>query len=347
MARKPRAQAPALDPALAAAWQLALDAAVTVNHLEPWLHVDPEAVLGVRDPRSGEVDWCVVIGHGGEMFGAAVYLGHEGYASLHQLNHGEIDEFDQLVSQRAVSICFESAATCTPETKKLLKALGRQFRGAHAWPEILVHEPGMVPVPPWSEAQLLRITNALAGLAALVPWAGVDPEGGVSPVASRTWCIEPPFAGADPHQVELPPVSRHLPEPPPFDQLAATRLRAKEQGAAAWFVEWFTMGDVIDTGEVGSRPYFAAYLLVIDVESGLILGTEVSSVQETASRMQQLVVRLVVQHGRPASLLVRREDLAATLRPFAAALDVLLQHEPELIELTRQVHGSFGQFMGG
>lgn len=335
--------APALPPGLIDAWHEVLDEAVAYRELCPWDSIAPDAVLGVVDAVTGETDWCTVMGHGEELFGTAIYPGDAGYASLRGLE--SIDQLDAPVAQRAVTVTFESAATLMPRCKRLLKQVGRSFRGAHAWPEVLVHEPGLVPVPPSSLPQLHRIANALRGLAALVPVCADDHTGGACAHPDRAWVIEPPFEVEQRRQRQLPPAEQAPAAPPPCNQLEVARLRAASKALhEPWFVDWFP-GPIVDGPEARGRPFYTTHLMVVHPESGAILGVDVGRLEGVPADLQALVLDCAGRLGVPAGILVRRQELAVALAPMAAALGVPLRMEPRLVGVTHAVHDSFMQFM--
>lgn len=345
MARKPRLPQPELSPALASAWHHAIDIAVATAQLAPWERVAPDAVLGVDHPDSRETDWCTVMGHANTVFGIAIYPGVAGYETLRRLPG--IDEFDAQVAQLAITVTFESAATLAPESKRLLQRLGRRFRGARAWPEVLVHEPGMVPIPPWTAAQLDRVANAMTGVAAMVPWADLDPAGGTSPDPDRAWVTTPPFGDSNRRLQALPaPIAQPV-ELPPFDRLAVARLRAASKPTGGkWYLDWFCGLSVVDGPETEGRPYFNSHLILLDVGTGMMLGMNVGRLQTVAADLQALLLTVIERHGMPAVLVARRADVATALQPFAADLGVPLQHAPEMIAATRDVHSHFMRFLG-
>lgn len=348
MPRKPKQPPPPLPPDLAEAWPHVIDIATGIRELSPWECFAPDAVVGVRDPESGEMDWCTVMGHDGNVFGLTIHQGAAGYESLHRILHGEFDEFDVHLTQHCTTLYFGSAADLTPRSKKLLKALGRSFRGANAWPELLVHEPGFVPVPPWHAAQLRRAANAMCGLANLAPWASVDPHGGGCRVEGHAWATEAPFAAENRQQVALPKVQARAAMPAPFDRLAAARLRnGQTRRAGRWFVEWFAGVGVIDGPEAEGRPYFAIHMLLLDLDSDMMVGMHVGRLETVSADLQALVLKTAAQFGLPTGLHVRRADLAGALQPFAAELGVPLACEPKLARVTDRVRREMQRFLGG
>lgn len=348
MAKKPRTPDDALSPALAIAWSQTLDIAVGIRELRPWEHFAPDAVLGVRDPVSGETDWCTVMGHDDEVYGIAIYGGDAGYETLYRILHEEVDEFDAPIIQRCTTLIFGTSAGLLPATKRLLKGLGRSFRGAAAWPELLVHTPGLLPAPPRDEATLRRIANALTGLAKLAPWATDDATGGACQVPGHAWATTFPFGDADRRTAPLPKVGPRPVVTAPFDQLAATKLRSSSSPRRGrWLVDWFSGMGVVDGPEAQGQPFFTTHLFLLDIDSDLMVGVQVGRVSTVMDDLQKLVLDTGARLALPNALLVRRRELVPALQPLAQALGVPIEHAPELAEVTQHVYGEMMEFLGG
>lgn len=348
MARKPRTTDAELSPALATAWSHTLDIAAGIRELRPWEHFAPDAILGVRDPISGETDWCTVMGHDDEVYGVAIYSGDAGYESLHRILHEEVDEFDAPIIQLCTTLVFGASAELIPATKRLLKGLGRSYRGAAAWPELLVHTPGLLPAPPRDEATLRRLANALTGLAKLAPWATDDATGGACQVPGHAWTTTFPFGDADRRTAPLPKVGPRPVMTAPFDQLAASKLRSSSSPRRGrWMVDWFSGMGVVDGPEAQGQPFFTTHLFLLDVDSDLMVGVNVGRVSTVVADLQQLVLESAARQGLPNALWVRRRELVPALQPLAQALGVSIEHKPELAEVAQHVFGEMMGFLGG
>lgn len=345
MARKAN-PAPALSPELTSAWQYTLDIASGIRDLAPWEYINPDAILGVRDPVSGEIDWCMTIALADGFSGVAIYQGDTGYASLQRLLQGEVDEFDTPIAQHCVTLMFHSAATVRPETKQLMKQLERKFRGSGAWPELLTHEPGFMPELPRDVAQLTRIANALCGLASMVPWASADEGGGACNEANHAWATASPFDELARFLTPLPKVPVLVIETPPFDQVAVARLQKRKTAhQGQWYVDWFCgLSGVFDPAS-GERGYYVVHLLCIEISTGLMLAMDISTVAEATGQLQAIILREAEKHAVPEAVFVRREALQTALQPLAKELGITLQLKPELREATHELRDQLTNFL--
>ena len=329
-----------------AAWQRAIDLSIELGKAAPWECVSADAILGIRDPVSREADWCTVMGHAGEVFGVAIYPGDDGFATLQRLLDDDVDEFDAAITQRAITLTFESASTLAPATKKLMKVLGRAFRGGRAWPELLLHEPGLAPAPALGEVRLQRVANTLCGLNSLLGWARNDPNGSASADDEHAWVTSPPFGEGDRQQQKLPILATKPSTPPPYDRLAVERVRAGNAARRGkWFLDWFPGHGVIDGPEAEGRPFFICHVVLLDLENGLMLATEIGRVATIASDIQHLLLRSFIKSGLPETLLVRRQEVAEMLGPLVQALGIPMHRDARLCEVTREVHEGLTSFL--
>jgi hypothetical protein len=277
-----------------------------------------------------------------------MYPADAGYATLQGAVDEEIDEFDAAFAQLAITLQFESSATILPATRKVFKAIGRTYRGAHAWPELCEHEPGFFPAPLRDEAQLQRTANTLRGLVHLLPWARRDPAGGAVDDGDRAWVTAPPFGPGD-LQLQTLPVVRPAPvASPPFDEIAVRRLvgGGRARSGVTWFLDWFTGHDVIDGPEAEGRPYFLCHLLLLDTNSGMLLACELARLSEVAQGLQQVLLQTCERFGLPERLIVRRETVAETLQPLAQRLGIGLNRDAKSVGITRRLYAEITSFLG-
>ena len=134
--------------------------------------------------------------------------------------------------------------------------------------------------------------------------------------------------------------------PPPYDRIAVQRLQAGSASRRGnWFLDWFPGHGVIDGPEAEGRPFVICHLILLELERGMMLGTEISRLSTIWPDLQKLLLQSCARCGLPERLLVRRQDVAATLGPLAQGLDVELQCDDRLCVVTRQVHEGLRSFL--
>ncbi len=67
-------------------------AAESFRKLAPWEWMDDDRIFGVKNPETGVIDYCGVLGALGEVFALVVYEGPEGLHGYLKLISGELGE---------------------------------------------------------------------------------------------------------------------------------------------------------------------------------------------------------------------------------------------------------------
>ncbi len=110
--------------------------------LKPWEFVNEEDIFGIQDPKTGTIAYCSIMGHLGEFYSLAAYLGVEGlwgFIQVQKLSESENFEEQMLLShpfefQNSLIVSFEDRESQSKKSLKIIKELGLKFRGKAAWP---------------------------------------------------------------------------------------------------------------------------------------------------------------------------------------------------------------------
>lgn len=126
-------------------WPEVLSKAKEFQKLTPWEAMFDEHSFAVVDPVTEERIYCSVLGGGGEVFGLAVYIGDEGYASLMDSLSDKVPDFDFILKQRSLLMSFEDREDLEKADYKLIKSYDIPFRGRKSWPLFRSYKPGYYP----------------------------------------------------------------------------------------------------------------------------------------------------------------------------------------------------------
>jgi hypothetical protein len=327
-----------LTPKLISAWSTLLDRAEAFRDLAPWRWVNGTSILGVRDQNSGETDWCSIMGQGGETFGVAIYQGDRGLGSLQRMLRDGSDPFDACIQQVAAVLTFNDRDMLTKDMVAVLKACGRRYRGANAWPELVIHDPGYFPMPPMTVDGIQRLTIDLESLFGMCVQAAKDPGWDQHDEQDQPWVAKPDPGGMTAVMRESMPT---IPDPPMpvivVDEVAAARIRAKGgRSGAAVLIDWFVGSAVIDGPEAAGRPYFVAHATAFDLRTGMILGMEMCRLAQVWQETAGLLLKVSETGGVPHQIMVRRPEAVTILGPLAQALGTDLVHSPETADAIAQ-----------
>lgn len=335
--RKPRPQARRLSETRAGVEPEAhaLYHAVKLFHeLAPWRWMQNADVFGVRDPLTGEIGWCSVMGAGGELFGLAVYRGDEGYAFLRRSESGDLPNDEVLFGQPALVLAFLDRAELSKANLALIRSASASFRGAGNWPQIESHAANRLPLPPEpSDVRFLR--EVLEQVLEVAPRLQAAPGLTEPDAQGRLLVRSRSEDGADGEWRDArcaPPSAREAPAPP-FDRVRAERIR-RTLPRAEFEVECDLFPVQAIIAEPGKPPHAPAAFLVVHAQIGTVLrmamtepaGREAWAVGEFLSLLEEL-------GGVPATILVMRASLARLLGPAALAVGTRV----ELVEHLRSL----------
>ncbi len=317
-------------------WSRLYEAAIRVKEMAPWDWMSETDVFGVQDPESGEMGFVSVMGALGEHYAVAVYLGPSGLYSFWNFQELEPLALDEdFMAMTHLQAAFENRSELTEQDRDLIKKLGLKFRGRQAWPMFRSYRPGYFP---WyvetQEARLL--TFALEQTLNVAPRFKEDPAL-LTPGDNTDYLLRAPqekegaLAWGD-QVVNVPP-----PEPAAIsiamDIPVLKTLKAVPMSRASLEMDLFWLPMRI--GERGTRPQFAYMLLVVESESGMVLGSELLGPGPTLDEMYGAVplhvVRLLAQIGIvPREIRVRSPLLLQLLQVLTDDLRFELVHSYHL-----------------
>src|SRR5579863_15408 len=137
-AKKPRVffekQLPGEQPLSCETAEQLYHLAMAFFELAPWEFLDDDELILTKDPESGEICYCGVLGAQGEVFSLQVYVGTEAFRLFRKIiGGGPLTYGEFFASMRGVSAEFVTARERTPLDRELLRAVGHvEKRGRRA-----------------------------------------------------------------------------------------------------------------------------------------------------------------------------------------------------------------------
>lgn len=320
-------------------WKELYQAAESYKAAGIWRWMTNGHLFGVRDPASGEIGYCCVFGNGGEMFGLAVYMGTEGLRTIVDMLAGELDE-DPIFSQRCLLFSLDDRAELDPSEHKRIKELGLSYRGKKSWPTFRLHEPGYMPWPELTAAQVVYFTQALQQAVQVGqayqpnPDGLIDDEKEIFLVREIRPSAEGGHAWHDVWQApDSPSETERSAAAMPLDELRiAKALKGVRTRGGVWEADSFYVAMPIQEGE---RPFYPKMTLIVDQSTGQILKFALSKGVEAAAAAAENLLKLVEeQRMLPRELWVGSEAAGDALLPIAEALKLELLWSPELPALS-------------
>jgi hypothetical protein len=321
-------------------WSKLYEAAIRVKEIAFWEWMTETDIFGVQNPETDQLGFVSVMGMLGEHLALSVYLGAEdlyGFWGFQQLVDTVPPEVmsEALLGLLHLQASFEDRNELTNQDRGIIKELGLKFRGRQAWAMFRSYRPGFLPW--YLEAWEVRfLTHALeqavqVGLRFKENPAMLDTENDDSYLVRTPLQEEESLVWVDRIVTVAPPEPKPISIVMDVDTLEAVKRLPRGQHFLE--IDCFTLPTRI--AEKGSRPYSPYILLVIDGNSGLILGTELLKPEPSLEEMWGLVpMTLVSQFARtgivPAQIHLRSPMLVQLFQPLVEVLGFELKATPVL-----------------
>lgn len=304
-------------------------AAEDFKQLACWKWMSDIDIFGVQDPVSGEIGYCSVLGADAKVFGLAVYLGDEGFASLQSvMEQGEpgLDDPDFGLTQRCLLVTFGSREELTRRDLDTIKMLGLKFRGRNQWPLFRSFLPGY---HPWylDQAEVRFLTICLQQAQEVAFACRENPN--YLLLNESEYLVRVPES----QEAGLNWSNKHIwprPAPAKKPRLAVNReqLRAIKMSCKAsdqvWEVD-ASLAPVPIQEDRSSRPYYPRLFLCGDTKSELILGYDMFKPQDLPKEIQERFLQVVAKTKTIPQLVATQNAVTrVALKPLAQKLGFAL-----------------------
>lgn len=333
-------------------WTALYEAAIEFKKVECWNWMQDSDIFGVKNPATGEIGYCCILGRLGDYFGLAVYLGTEGFKGYLKLQLGDPESgIETFMLQKCLMAAFRDRTALQKPDLEQIKKLGLKFRGRNEWPLFRSYLPGY---HPWyltsEEAKFL--TLALHQAVDVALRFKEDPDM-LEPLDDVYVFVRVPEEETDElrwHDEWLkPPLIEEEAEfvAEPVDEVRLDRLKRiarHEQGT--WEIDYFYIARGARDGK--GRPYYPYAFIWVDHHSGFIyhsLIVKPSKPEYRSEFMEEFLSFIENTEVVPDRIMVSKEELFQLLEPVTSVLDIELKRSRELKEI-EQVKAGMLEFFG-
>lgn len=312
-------------------WKRLYTAAQSFRDLAPWDWTDDDRIFGVKNPETGQIDYCGVLGALGEVFACVVYQGPEGLHSYLKLLSVASEGGPYVIEyQRALMASFENRSDLDSKDLSVIRSLKLKFRGKKAWPMFRHYLPGYMPwflTAPQARTLAVCLEQALDVLPRYRenPDLLEDPESGrhlVRVYGDRTWHDEI-LPAPEPLENPLPGV--------PSDEVGLARIRRKAKKHYGTWEIGYGYAPLPIQERPENRPYFPLLLAIVDEENGMILAFELGVQEDHLPLFRDRIMScLESMKFLPERLLVDHDETEMLAGPIAAGLGITLERVPQL-----------------
>lgn len=309
-------------------WKTLYETALEFKELAPWNWMYDTDIFGVKDPVSGKIGYCCIMGAVGEYYSLGLYSGSEGLHGLSSILSGEFSEFkdEALYIQNCLMASFEDRKYLQKQDLQQVKALGLKFRGHNAWPMFRSYMPGFIP---WylKSDEVSFLTVALQQAMDVSLRFKKDPDLlGDHPSKNYFFVRVPDKSGENiiwkDEWLEPLPLKMEEAQAIPVEETTLNRLKkARMQRKGIWEIDLFYVPAIIREKE--ERPYYPYMSLVADHNSSFILDFQL---EKDAASKSTFPVKFadLIENAKvmPDELLVKRYDVYRIMEPLSAELGI-------------------------
>lgn len=333
-------------------WKQLYEAAIEFKKAKCWEWMYENDIFGVKDPKSGEIGYCCIMGNAGEHFAITAYLGNkglDGYLTLIS-DTNDIENPDNMFIQNCLMCSFEDRSQLASEDLKVIKKLGLKFRGSNEWPVFRHFEPGFFP---WflNADQAYFLTNVLRQ-ALQVSMRCRFNKFILAHETPATFLVRVFAADKTEKPVwEDQHVTAHFPEQEFIsiqitDELWLKKLKSlkTKRGRSLEVDTFFAPVPVRESQE---RPYYPKACVLLDHNNGMIVSVEMfQDTKKEGYKCVDLLITYINNSGHfPSRLLVSREE---TYNLFSGVcnqlgIEIVVKERLELMEEARSEMFSFFQ----
>jgi hypothetical protein len=271
-------------------------------------------LFGVKDPETGEIGYCSIMGMAGEHFALAVYEGTQGletFLRLEALGEAAMESMELALNQKCLMASFEDRAELQEEDVEVVKALGLTFRGKHAWPLFRKMRPFCLPY--FVDAHQARfLTVALQQAVEVSQRFKKDPDilGSEENPTFLVRASKPENGGVEwfderqdaPAFEEPEPLAAYMP-----NELALEKIRRLPRKPLIIEMDFVLVPAPVEQEE---GPYFPYLLLLADPASQRALGMRTAPPWDYGEAFGETLVKALEEvEGRPQEVRVGRPEL--------------------------------------
>ena len=345
-----------------AVWKNLYVAADAFKDIACWEWMSDSELFGVKNPESGEIGYCCVLGALGEVYGLVVYLGSEGLEQHQKIQSGKLHAGspDFAYSQSCLTAWFGGRSDLDDTDLKVIKELRLKYRGSDTWPQFRSMQPGYIP---WylseREAKFLtlcleqarhvaldferepELLNPPAKNLHLVRVQGEKTaEHSASPsLSSGQQTLFPDVIASPVHEwnsqwLGPAPLVKATVSPFPIDEVRLQRIKKTSQAhRGIWEIDAFYTPAPVDGT---TRPFFPYTLLYADQSSGFILGTALAEPSTWESEFLKTFLDSLEEHKLlPDELSFRKAELRELFGPLANQLEIAVKLTKKLPAVDR------------
>ena len=332
-------------------WKRLYDAAIQFKQHECWNHMWDGDIIGVRNPETGEIGYCSIMGRNGEHFALGVYKGSDGLSGLVSIYNGEINAtgIDALHIQNCLMASFEDRKLIDKKDHELMKKLGLRFRGRNAWPLFRDYTPGF---HPWylNSKDVRFLTIALQQSIEIAMRMQHDPDTLLQEDESLYLVRVPHFVKNvviwKDEWLEPLPITTEIAQvdfSKDSDNRNPFKSLMQKDHKGDWEIGTFYSPKGVREGS--NRPYYPKIIMYANQDSGMILSLFIATKFDYQEDfLQHFLSCLEDAEYLPESIVASNDEILALLYPITEKLNIEL-YETDRLDIIRDAQSEMFNFV--
>ncbi|MFZ4774036.1 MAG: DUF7309 domain-containing protein [Terrimicrobiaceae bacterium] len=314
-------------------WSRLYEMADEILALAPWKKCFEEDLFAIQPKTEGPVYFVSIMGSRDEHHALAYYAGSESLSYFRMSQREDIPEriaFEAILLNPHLQLTFEPKRNLLPADLKILKSLGKTYRGK--WPAFKSHRPARIPWFP--DAQELEEFEGLLEQTLVVLRRLADGEDLLQSFEEEEFFLRRRRNGIWEDsicQVKELPVPQHILKA----ELPRNALAGISRANICVEADLILMLTPIRDVSQGEAPYLPLMLIMVDAESGFVLGFETISTREGFdAAMVQIpsAITGVLKNAKviPAQISARHPILLSVLESYCGAYGMKCEFDEDL-----------------
>lgn len=310
-------------------WKELYEAAIAFKEHECWNWMADSDIFGVQNPKTGEVNYCCIMGRAGTHFALGVYLGAEGLDGYLKIQSDEFPAGDPeaMHVQKCLMASFEDRGWLQKPDLESVKKLGLKFRGMHSWPMfrsyLLGYHPGYL-----TKEEAAFLTVALKQAVEVALRFKENPKM-LEPPKENLYLVrvlnEETKVWVD-TWMEPEHFRKSMPEPESIDMNRLERIK-KNFGSqrGVWEIDYFYSPSAVQE-EKNSRPRYPPMAFWVDKDSYFIMHFWVSDRGESIPHLAEETLGLIERMKfMPVEMHVKTDEAQTLLEQTASGLGIKIR----------------------
>lgn len=292
-------------------WGALYDAADEIKQLRPWEKLLDTYLFELQLPGRNEPIYFSVMGRNGECYGISIYPGYESIGGFYRLmkTHQSEPLFISMSYQNCLICYFGCRNELSSKDYRIIKQLGRKYRGNNQWTYFRSMRTGFYPwQPDRKEVEILipAMQQFIEAYKAFDEGAvRVDFEKGQTLLRR---CSKESGHWENTPSMDTPVIKSRIPVKI-TDELYIARLKNKKKTQTVLSLDIIFIPFSVQ-GNSAEVPFYPRVLILLDETSDKILIQHILDINEDENQLiREVLSSYILQHGRPSGLHVRDDRI--------------------------------------